>query len=264
MERIGTPLWNRRFAPGPFRALGQGATSVDRRRKRPTQFWGGATLSVAYRTGTKLNLRRTLTRAMAASTVAALFLVVASVATGDPPTDPCGVLREADAAHAFGFQHARKTSFAVQRPGNSAGVVRVRCRVTAWDGRMPSGRHQERLKMADREMASLRIESWVPDWDGHVDRWKAAFPSKIKGLTERSRSQFLGRLKGSVLPLPKEGVPHALAFAARVGGLHKSRAFWWDHRGTILSVNAVQGVSNAAVPSLRRLVRDLVRPFFKG
>src|SRR6185295_1805650 len=163
---------------------------------------------------------------------------------------------------AFGFAHARKTSFAVQRPGNSAGVVRVRCRLTVWDGRMPSGKHQERLKMVDREMASLRIESWVPDWDGHADRWRTEFPTKIKGLTERARSEFLGRLDGSVLPLPKEGVPHALAFAARVGGLHKCRAFWWDRRGTILSVNTVQGASNAAVPSLRRFARDIVRPFF--
>lgn len=118
--------------------------------------------------------------------------------------------------------------------------------------------------MADGELASLRIESWVPDWDGQADRWRTEFPSKIKGLTERARSQFLGRLDGTVLSLPKEGVPHALAFAAHVGGLDKSRAFWWDRRGTILSVNTVQGASNAAVPSLRRFARVIVRPFFKG
>lgn len=211
-----------------------------------------------------MSSRRTLARVVAASALAAVCLILTAVASADPPTDPCGVVREADAGHDFGFAHARKTSFAVRRPGNSAGVVHVRCRLTVWDGRMPSGRHQERLKLTDREMASLRIESWVPDWDGHADRWRTEFPSKIKGLTERARSQFLGRLDGSALALPKEGVPHALAFAARAGGLHKCRAFWWDRRGTILSMNVVQGAGNAAVPSLRRFARDLVRPFFKG
>jgi len=212
-----------------------------------------------------MSTRTTQTRVVAASAVAALGLMLTAGASANPPTDPCGVVTEFDAAHAFGLSHARKKSVAVRRPGNSAGVVHVRCLVTVWDGRLPSGRHRERLKLSDREMATLRIESWVPDEGAHAERWSKEFPAKIKGLAERARSQFLASpLEGSTLALPKEGVPHALAFTAPVGDLEKSRAFWWDRRGTILSVNVLQGAGSAAVPSLRRLARDLVRPFFKG
>jgi hypothetical protein len=208
---------------------------------------------------------KTLTRGAAASAIAALCLVFSAVASANPPTDPCGVVTEFAAAKAFGFKHAQKTSIAVRLPGNSAGVVRIRCKVTVWDGRMPSGGRQQILKLKDRKMATLRIESWVPDQGGQAETWRTNFPAKIKGLTERARSQFVGGpLDGSPLSLPKEGVPHALAFAANVGDLQKSRAFWWDRRGTILSMNVLQGAGGPAVPSLRRFVADLVRPFFKG
>ena len=208
---------------------------------------------------------KTMIRGAAVSGIAALCLASSGVASANPPTDPCGVVTEFSAAHAFGFKHARKTSVAVQSPGNSAGVVHVRCKLTVWDGHMPSGRRQEHAKLERREMTTLRIESWVPDQGGQAETWRANFPSKIKGLTERARSQFLGApLDGSPLSLPKEGVPHALAFTAETGGIEKSRAFWWDRRGTILSMNALQGASGPTVPSLRRFVADLVRPFFKG
>lgn len=197
-----------------------------------------------------------------ASLTLAVFACLASVASADPPTDPCGVFKESDAAHDFGLAHARKTSVAVRQPGNTAGVVRVRCRATAWSGQKPSSRQAERLKMIARELVNLRIESWVPDWDGHADRWKTVFPSKMKALMDRARSQFVGSLGGSTVTLPKEGEPHALAFAAHVGGLYKVRAFWWDHRGTILSMNVLQGAGSAARPSLLRFARDLIRPFF--
>ena len=205
------------------------------------------------------------TRRAAVSAVAAVCLAFTAVASANPPTDPCGVVTEFDAAHAFGFGHARKSSVAVRSPGNSAGVVHIRCRLTVWDGRMPSGHRQESLKLKRREMATLRIESWVPDQGGQIDTWRANFPAKIKGLTERARSQFLGApLDGSALTLPKEGIPNALAFVANTGDLNRSRAFWWDRRGTILSINTLQGAGHPAVPSLRRFVADLVHPFFKG
>lgn len=212
-----------------------------------------------------MSSKMTLTRVIAASAVAAVYLMSAAVAGANPPTDPCGVVTESDVANAFGLAHARKESTPVRRPGNSAGVVRIRCRLTAWDGRMPSGSQQEKSKLANREIAILRIESWVTDPGGRVETWRANFPAKIKGLTERARSQFLdGPLDGSEVSLPKEGVPHRLAFAAVTGNLDKARAFWWDRHGTILSVNAVQGGGHSAIPSLRRLAADLINPFFKG
>jgi hypothetical protein len=212
-----------------------------------------------------MNSAKTLTLGAAMSVAAVLSLAFTPIASGNPPTDPCGVVTEFDAAHAFGFGHARKTSVALRLPGNGAGVVHVRCKLTVWDGHLPSGRRQRNLKLKNREMADLRIESWVPDQGGRADTWRANFPAKVKGLTERARSRFLGApLDGSPLSLPKEGVPHALAFAADTDALDRARAFWWDRRGTILSINVVQGAGNAAVPSLRRFVADLVHPFFKG
>lgn len=208
---------------------------------------------------------KTLTRGAAVSAALVTCLILAAVAAANPPTDPCGGVTESEAAHAFGLSHARKMKVALRLPGNGAGVIRDRCKLTLWDGRMPSDRRQENLKLKDREMATLRIESWVPDQGGAVDAWRAIFPAKIKGLTERARSRFVGApLHGSPLSLPKEGVPHDLAFAADTGGLDRSRAFWWDHRGTILSMNVVQGAGAAAFPSLRRFAAELVRPFFKG
>ncbi|MBS1895446.1 MAG: hypothetical protein JST59_29455 [Actinobacteria bacterium] len=208
---------------------------------------------------------KTLTRGAAVSAIAAACLAFSTVASANPPTDPCGVVTEFAAAHAFGFKQARKTSVVVQSPGNTAGVVRVRCKLTAWDGHLPSGRQQEHSKLLRRELTALRIESWVPDQGGQAETWRGNFPSKIKGLTERARSEFLGApLDGSPLSLPKEGVPHALAFTAETGGLEKTRGFWWDRRGTILSMNVLQGASGPTVPSLRRFVADLIRPFFKG
>jgi hypothetical protein len=69
-------------------------------------------------------------------------------------------------------------------------------------------------------MAILRIESWVPDQGGQIEAWRANFPAKIKGLTERARAQFLGGSPaGAELSLPKEGVPHTLAFVATAGSL---------------------------------------------
>lgn len=212
-----------------------------------------------------MSSRKTLTRTVAASVVATVCLMFAAGAGANPPTDPCGVVTELHVAHALRLEHAREESVAVRLPGNSAGVVRDRCKVTVWDGQMPTGRRQEQDKLANREMAILRIESWVPDQGGQVEAWRAEFPAKVKGLTERARAQFLeGPLAGSTISLPKEGVPHALAFAAPAGNLEKARAFWWDRRGTILSINASQGAGRPAIPSLRRLAADLVRPFFKG
>ncbi|MBS1861875.1 MAG: hypothetical protein JSS68_09200 [Actinobacteria bacterium] len=208
---------------------------------------------------------KTLTRGAAVSAIAAFCLAFSAVASANPPTDPCGVVTEFAAAHAFGFRHARKTSVAVRSPGNSAGVVHVRCKLMVWNGHLPSGPRQQLLKLRDREMAILRVESWVPDQGGQAETWLANFPAKIHGLTERARSQFVGSpLHGSPLPLPKEGVPHALAFVADPAGLAKARAFWWDRRGTILSMNVLQGAGGSAIPSLRRFVADLVHPFFKG
>jgi hypothetical protein len=204
-------------------------------------------------------------RVVAVALGAAVCLALAAPAAANPPTDPCGVVTEAEAAHAFGFAHAKKTSKPVQRPGNSAGVVRVRCEVVAWDGPLPANKGGLERKLADGEMATLRIESWVPDVGGQAEAWRAEFPAKLKGLLERAHAQFLGgRLDGSTVALPKEGVPHAIAFAARAGSLEKARALWWDRRGTILSVNALQRAGRQALPSLRRLAGELVRPFFKG
>lgn len=207
----------------------------------------------------------TVTRVVAAAAAVLTCFLIATSASANPPTDPCGVVTQFEASHAFGFRDARKHSDSVREPGNSAGVVRIRCRLTVWDRRAPSNGRQERQKLLNGEMATLRIESWVPDQGPQAEKWLANFPSKIKGLTERARSQFIGNpLNGAVVSLPKEGVPHALAFAARAGGLSKARAFWWNRRGTILSINVVQGASSAANPSIRRFVARVVRPFFKG
>lgn len=234
-------------------------------RIRSTPSRRGITLVSGCVEGTMMSSRKTLTRTVAASVVATVCLMFAAGAGANPPTDPCGVVTELHVAHALRLEHAREESVAVRLPGNSAGVVRDRCKVTVWDGQMPTGRRQEQDKLANREMAILRIESWVPDQGGQVEAWRAEFPAKVKGLTERARAQFLeGPLAGSTISLPKEGVPHALAFAAPAGNLEKARAFWWDRRGTILSINASQGAGRPAIPSLRRLAADLVRPFFKG
>jgi hypothetical protein len=207
----------------------------------------------------------TLTHVVTASVVVTVCLLLTAVAQANPPTDPCGVVTEHHAARALRLEHAREKSVAVQSPGNSAGVIRDRCRLTAWDGRTPSSTRGEHQKLVNRELAIFRIESWVPDQGGQAETWRANFPAKIEGLTERARSQFLsGILGGSAVQLPKEGVPHALAFTAHIDALDKARAFWWDRRGTILSINAVQGAGDSAIPSLRRLAADLVRPFFKG
>jgi hypothetical protein len=200
------------------------------------------------------------------SVVAALVAVLAAMsaaaaANADPPqADPCGAITQAQLAQAFALSSAQKRSSVLRAPGNSAGVIRDRCRAIAWKGGKPSTAKQERQALVAGRLAKLRLETWVKDESQFAETWVQNFPSKVKALTSRARETFVeGPLHGRAINLPKFGAEHSLGFFAQTGGLQKVRAFWWDaNRTDIVAINVIEARGKPMIGSLRTVAAQVV------
>lgn len=210
------------------------------------------------------SLKAMIRPTIAVSAFLSIFVIAPGVASGAAAADPCGLITQFETARAFDSKHAAKSSVVVRAPGNTAGVVRVRCRVLIWNGHRPGNGKQQRIKLLDGELATLRIESWVADESPHSGTWLSNFGPKVKGLTSRARAQFTeSGMDGFAVAFPKNGAAHSLGFAARPGQLNKARAFWWDRSsGAIISISAVQAQGKPTLASVRAFAAIAVRQFF--
>lgn len=180
--------------------------------------------------------------------------------------DACGLITQHETARAFGLNNANNRWRVVQAPGNSAGVVRVRCLASIWAGsaaRPPRSAAGRRQGLRDGTLATLRIETRAADSEPNASTWLANFPSKLKGLTSRARERFVGGpLDGRAFAPPKYGGDHSLGFDGRTRRLRKVSIFWWSDTGGIISINAVQARGRATVASVRRIGKTVVAGFF--
>jgi hypothetical protein len=198
--------------------------------------------------------------------VAALVVLVSTTAVAapgpaDPPVaDPCGAITQAQLAQAFGFASSQKRSSVLRSPGNSAGVIRDRCRAVAWTGSKPTTAKKEREAVAGGRAAKLRLETWVKDDSQFEETWLRNFPSKVKALTSRARETFVeGSLHGHAVGLPKFGAEHSVGFLAQTGGLQKIRAFWWDaRRADIVAINVIEARGKPMIGSLKSVAARVV------
>ncbi len=174
--------------------------------------------------------------------------------------DPCGLLTQHELAKTFGQSEVRMHKSVLRSPGNSAGVLHLRCLVLAWQGRKPSGAAQEHRQLVAGEASSLRMETWVADEGATAATWRANFAAKIQGLTARAREAFhrVGS-RGRTISLPKLGVEHVLGFFAPSGRLEKIRAFWWDAgAASIVSMSAVEARGAPLVDSIEQVAAAVV------
>jgi len=196
----------------------------------------------------------------------ALLALAAPVAAQAENVDACGLITQHETARAFGLNQANNHWRVIQAPGNSAGVVRVRCLATIWAGdaaRPPRSTAKRRQALRGGTMATLRIETRAADSGPNAAVWLTNFPSKVKGLTSRARERFVGGpLGGRAFAPPKYGGDHALGFDGRTRQLRKVSIFWWSDTGGIVSINAVQARGQRTVASVRRIAGTVVAGFF--
>ncbi len=182
------------------------------------------------------------------------------VASAETLADSCGAISEHNLAKAFGQKDALKHGSVLRAPGNSAGVLHLRCLALAFSGAKPSGAAREQQAIIDGRASKLRMETWVADEGPAAETWRANFPKKIEGLTSRARKQFLNVVSsGRQIRLPRFGVEHSLAFIATTGSLVKLRAFWWSpSAASIVSMSAVEAKGSPLSASIRRVAGVVV------
>jgi len=197
---------------------------------------------------------------VALSGLAGVLVFSSSVAGAETFADSCGVQTEHTLAKEFRQMDVRKRDTALRAPGNSAGVLHLRCLVLAFSGRKPSGAKQEHQALVDGVASKLRMETWVADEGPTAETWRANFAAKISGLTSRARKQFTEiSPAGRQVSLPHFGVEHALGFLATSGSLVKLRAFWWSaSASSIVSMSAVEAKGGPLVGSIKQVASAVV------
>jgi hypothetical protein len=187
-------------------------------------------------------------------------ILSSGVASAETFADACGSITEHDLAKAFDKKDIHQHTNVLRAPGNSAGVLHLRCLVLAFTGARPSGAAREQRAIIDGRASKLRIETWVADEGTAAETWRANFPKKIEGLTSRARKQFLEVVPGGrQIKLPRFGVEHSLAFIATTGSLVKLRALWWSpSAASIVSMSAVEAKGSPLSASIRRVAGVVV------
>lgn len=192
--------------------------------------------------------------------VALTLILVASPAAATPVSDPCGLLTQHEFSKDFGFTDTVVHQSVLRAPGNSAGVVHIRCLVVSWRGSKLGGPKHRREKILDGTSAKMRIEAWVSDSGPSAQTWQGSFAAKVDGLTSRARSTFLeGSLNGAPLSLPRFGAEQRVAYQGTTTRLRKIRAIWWSpSTSALFSVNLLEAREKPAVASLKRVVAPMI------
>lgn len=196
--------------------------------------------------------------AAALSAFAVAAFTVAPATAANP--DACGLVTQHEMARAFGLTNSVQHKSVLREPGNSAGVVHIRCRAFAWKGAKPTNSARRRTGLLAGTVATYRIETWVADSSPAASIWLTNFPKKLEGLRNRAKAQFLeGALRGRSFKPPRFGLASALGYQAPTGRLRKLRAFWWDRSsGTLISFNVIENREKPVGASLRKLASKIV------
>jgi hypothetical protein len=187
-----------------------------------------------------------------------MILATASAVAANP--DACGLATQHTMARAFGLTSSVQHKSVLRAPGNSAGVVHVRCKAFAWSGQKPTNAARQQRGLLTGTVATYRIETWVADSGPAAGTWLANFPKKLEGLKSRAKAQFIeGTLQGKSFAPPRFGTESALGYQAPSGGVRKLRAFWWNRAsGTLISFNVVETREKPNGVWLRNLASKII------
>lgn len=201
---------------------------------------------------------RLFTAGLLAAALSAAGPAAGSAAASDATA--CGLITQHDLAKAFGLKEATVEDTALREPGNPAGVVRVRCRASAWKGKQPMGRAGQRRALLAGTFARIRVETWVTDPGPYEGAWLASFPRKLEGLQARAKAQFVeGSRSGSTFAPPLYGAEAALAYRADTAKTTRLRAFWWRARsGELISFTLEAAKGLPVLSALRTLAARMV------
>jgi hypothetical protein len=194
----------------------------------------------------------------ALAALGSMILAATPAAAANP--DACGLATQHTMARAFGLTNSVQHKSVLRAPGNSAGVIHIRCKAFAWSGQKPTNAARQRAGLLAGTVATYRIETWVADSGPAAGTWLANFPKKLEGLRSRAKAQFIeGTLQGKSFAPPRFGIESALGYQAPSGGVRKLRAFWWDQSsGTLISFNVVEARDKPAGASLRNLASKII------
>jgi len=174
--------------------------------------------------------------------------------------DACRLATQHTMARSFGLTNSTQTYSVLREPGNTAGVVHIRCTAVAWKGEKPTSAARQRDGLLAGTVATYRIETWTADSGPAAATWLANFPRKLEGLRARAKAQFLeGGLQGRPFSPQRFGLFSAIGYQAPSGALRKLRAFWWNQEsGTLISINVLEAQDKPVGASLRNLASEIV------
>jgi len=180
------------------------------------------------------------------------FAAVSAAATN---ADACGAITQHDMAKAFGLTDAIPHHTVLREPGNPAGVIHVRCHAFSWSGKKPNDDAQRKARVPAGTVATLRIDTWVPDQGPFEAIWRNNFQAKLEDLRSRARSLYLeGSRHGKSFQPPRFTAEGAIGYQAVVGGVRTARVFWWNRgSGSLIAMNILESPQRP----LRRTVRSL-------
>ncbi len=191
--------------------------------------------------------------------VAALAAISAVSVRANAFADACGVISEFELAKILGQPDVVVHSSPLREPGNSAGVLRVRCREIAFAGSHPPGASQERRVIAAGDASALRIDTWVPDEGPNAAAWLANFDGTVQTLTSRARERFIEVQGGHKVALAKAGAEHSLGVLTVRGGTVTLHALWWSKAtSSIVSMSGVEATGSPIVASIGKIANRVV------
>ena len=208
-----------------------------------------------------MGVRAGISRAVGVAVLVAVAGIMPTAASG-AVADACGLVVTTQLSHPFGLTDAREHKSLLEPPGNSAGVLRDRCRVFAWSGTKPANDKRKREALLAGRLAWLDVDTWVTEQSPFAPVWRAHFDAERKAIRAASVKLFLTHLGGKAFAPPRYGADEAIAYESSTAKVTKLRALWWKRADkSMIEMNVEEARGKPALAALKRIAAVIVQRF---